>query len=644
MRLDATYTHSRRPLLMGLLACLPSLVVSCGDSGTAGSTSGNSAEAPYEPRPQGSLTFNKHIAPIIFDNCSTCHRPDGGAPFDLLTYDQVRRRSGQIAHVTEDRYMPPWMPTRGRGDFTAERTLTATEIGMIAQWSDEGSIEGAPEDLPPAPVFAEGWTLGTPDLVLELPEAYELPADGADVYRNFVLEVPLERSVYVRTFEFDPGNARVVHHALMQLDPTRESRRLDAESPEPGFGNLTDMELPSTVVNSGDGGFFHGWNPGARAFEGYEDMAWPLDSSFDMVLQLHMRPSGKPEKVRPKVALYFADSPPKRFPLVIGTRAPHLDIPAGEKNYVFEEQYTLPVDVDVLAIALHAHYIGKELQGFADLPDGSRKWLAHIADWDFNWQEGYRYTEPVFLPKGTRITQRFSYDNSAANPRNPASPPQRVRGGGSSLDEMGELWIQVLPRKPGERKVLKHHHLNFYRNNEARGKEDNFTSFAGDVEEKALLALQANPSDWTALLDMARCRGFENRTEEAIDYARRATEAAPNEAEAHCMLGHLLIEGNTELAIEHLARAISIQPDLGKAHFSLGLAWKRRGSLSSAEQSFARAHQLTPEDPLPPFNLGLLAAQQGRGKMAVQMFQKTLQIEPRFKPARQALNQIQGRR
>jgi len=621
----------------------PQVLFTVGILCVVGSSCGGSTPDPsYVPRAEGTLTFTKDIAPIVYENCSSCHRPDGGAPFDLLTYEDVRTRSRQITSVTEDRYMPPWLPTVERGHFVGERVLSDDEIGMIAQWAQEGGQEGSPEDLPPAPTWPEGWTLGTPDLVLELPTAYELPAGGADVYRNFVLDVPLEQAVRVRAFEFDPGNAQVVHHALVRLDPTSRSRELDEESPEPGFGDLSNMEMPETVVNSGDGGFFHGWNPGMAPFRGYDDMSWPLDSTHDIVLQLHMRPSGKVEQVQPSVALYFAEKPPTRFPLVIGMRAANLDIPAGRKNYSFEKSYTLPVDVDVLAISLHAHYIGKELQGYADLPDGTRQWLIHVRDWDFNWQEEYRYQEPVFLPKGTRITQRFSYDNSSSNPRNPTIPPIRVRDGASSLDEMGEMWMQVLPRRAVDRAVLKQDHLRSYWGNETAELGQEYELFARELERNALRALEKNPADWLALLDMAKCRGSQNRFEEAIDYAQQALTVAPDEAETHCMLGHLLVGRDDERAIEHLSGAISLRPDLAKAHLLLGTAWKRRGLPDKAEQAFAAAHDHGPDDPMPLFQLGILAAEQGKTQRAIKMFQESLVVEPRFKPASDALVKIRG--
>ncbi|MFT5290375.1 MAG: Flp pilus assembly protein TadD [Planctomycetota bacterium] len=627
-----------RMLSASLIACSVAILgvafTSCGEP---------ASDSSYAPRAEGTLTFNRDIAPIIFDECSACHRPGGGAPFDLLSYSDVRSRSGQIAFVVEDRYMPPWLPKVGHVNFVGERSLSEDEIGMIAQWSDEGSKEGESSDLPTRPNWSKDWSLGKPDLVIELPEAFALPADGPDVYRNFVLNVELDKSVHVRALEFNPGNPLVVHHAFVLLDPTSTSRQLDGEAPGAGFGDLMNMELPETVINPGDGGFFHGWNPGKRAFPGYDDMSWPLDSSMDVVLQLHMRPSGKPEQVRPSIALYFADKLPARFPLVIGLRSAFLDIPAGDADYFFEEEYTLPADVDVLGILPHAHYIGKDLLGYAELPDGTRQELIHIEDWDFNWQGDYLYKEPVFLPKGTRIVQRYSYDNSSSNPRNPVSPPIRVRAGGSSLDEMGELWLQVLPRNPGDRALLQRDSRRSSLGSATRAAELELGVIENEMEREAMLALQKNPKDWEALLNMAKCRGFQNRQDEALTFALQSINAAPLEAEPHCMYGHLMIERDVELAFSHLLQAIQIQPTFANAHLSIGLAWKKRGYPLEAEQAFQKANQLSPKDPLPLFNLGVLAAEQGKLRKAVALLQRTLAIEPRFKPASNALARIRSR-
>ena len=188
--------------------------------------------------------------------------------------------------------------------------------------------------------------------------------------------------------------------------------------------------------------------------------------------------------------------------------------------------------------------------------------------------------------------------------------------------------------------------MSSYLGGEFRATEREFDLTANEMEREALQALEKNPADWSALLNMAKCRGYQNRVDEAIEYTKRAITAAPNEAEPHCMLGYILLNRDDELgtAFYHLTEAVRIRPDFVKAHIGIGLAWKRRGQPARAEQAFATAHEIFPEDPLALFNLGVLAAEQGKIKRAVEMFQKTLRVAPRFKPASDALANIEGRR
>ncbi|HXG67520.1 MAG TPA: hypothetical protein VNO70_20630, partial [Blastocatellia bacterium] len=176
----------------------------------------------------GALTFNKDIAPIIFRSCAECHHPGGSAPFSLLTYQDVKKRASQIALVTRNRYMPPWLPEPGHGDFAGERRLSDAQIKLIQQWVEQGAAEGAPAELPPAPKFNEGWQLGQPDMVVKMPEPYTLPADGSDVFRNFVIPAPVSSTRYVKAVEILPGNKQIVHHANLLIDRSQSSRRRDA--------------------------------------------------------------------------------------------------------------------------------------------------------------------------------------------------------------------------------------------------------------------------------------------------------------------------------------------------------------------------------------------------------------------------------
>ena len=189
------------------------------------------------------------------------------------------------------------------------------------------------------------------------------------------------------------------------------------------------------------------WKPGTVPEPEPKGMAWRLDRDTDLVLNLHLRPSGKPESVAPLIGLYFTDEAPTLHPMLLQLEHDGaIDLPPGTKDVTITDELVLPVAVDVLAVYPHAHYLGKEIEGTATLPDGTIRWLVHIKDWDVNWQAVYRLVEPVFLPAGTTVRMRWSYDNTEDNIRNPSRPPRRVRAGNRAEDEMGHLWLQVLPR------------------------------------------------------------------------------------------------------------------------------------------------------------------------------------------------------
>jgi mono/diheme cytochrome c family protein len=386
-------------------------------------------------------TFSGTIAPILYENCVTCHRPGEAAPFSLITYEDVAKRGKLIEKVTRSRYMPPWRAVRGHGEFADERRLTDEQIGSIAEWVKAGMTRGDMRKLPKLPQFTEGWQLGKPDLILEMADGYAVPADGPDVYRNFVLPTGLAEDRWVRAVEFRPSARKAVHHALFSYVRGGAAAKLDARSAEPGFGGAM---LAALVPGFQPAGELGGWAVGTTSRYFPEGVARPLAKGSDLILQLHFHPTGKPEIERSQVGLYFADGPPERrvmtpgIPGLFGLMA-GIDIPPGEKAYTIKGAYTVPVDVRVLSVMAHAHYLGKDIRADATLPDGSTKPLLWIQDWDFNWQDRYDYKEPVFLPKGTRIDATITYDNSEDNPRNPCNPPRRVTWGVQSLDEMGSV-------------------------------------------------------------------------------------------------------------------------------------------------------------------------------------------------------------
>ncbi len=388
---------------------------------------------PGEPRT--AVTFTRDVAPLLFRHCASCHRPGEAGPFPLLTYDDARRRAGVIAEVVRRRYMPPWKPAPGYGRFQGERGLTAAEIETIRRWAEGGAPEGNPADLPSLPRFPEGWRLGPPDLVVRMPQPFAVAADGEDVYQCFVLPLGLDRERFLRAFEFQPGNRRLAHHAILFADPSGVARRKGASYPcfgAPGF-------LPARGLG--------GWSPGMPPVTLPSGAELTLPKGSDLVLQMHFHPTGRIEQEQSSVALYFSDRPPTRRLVDVPLGSNAIDIPAGERAYVVRDRFTLPVDVEVAGVIPHAHFLCKDMKGYAVLPGGARKWLLWIPDWDFNWQDQYRYETPVRLPAGTRVEMEFTYDNSSANPRNPNQPPRRVVWGPESTDEMAGLHLQVIPER-----------------------------------------------------------------------------------------------------------------------------------------------------------------------------------------------------
>jgi hypothetical protein len=417
---------------------------------------GHAAAPSSSPSPTAHVvTYNDDIAPILYEHCAACHRPvddervalasDGdpicvaGAPFSVLSYESVRPRAKAIAAAVVRHAMPPWLPVPGHGEFAHERRLRDDDIARIQAWAAGGAPEGEPSRRPTPPAWpAGGWQLGKPDLVVTAGEPYALQPGTRDVFRNFVLPVPDGPRRYVRAVEFRVDDPRVLHHANVGVDAHRSSRRLDRADPLPGFATMPDDDVRNVF----------GWSPGKVPILEPADAAWVLDEGSDLVVQLHMVASKRAASVRPVLGLYLTDTPPTRAPIVIKLESKAIDIPAGESNYVVEDQYTLPVDVDAVSVYAHAHALARTMEGRAVLPDGRETPLLLIRDWDIRWQDQYRYRTPVALPRGTTVRMRFTYDNSAANGRNPSRPPVRVRWGANSTDEMAALWLEVVPRQP----------------------------------------------------------------------------------------------------------------------------------------------------------------------------------------------------
>ena len=395
------------------------------------------------------ITFSKQVAPILWNNCASCHRPGEIGPFPLLTYKDVAKRAEFIKQITQDRRMPPWKPEPGCGEFRDPRHLSDADIKTLAQWADNGAPEGDPKDLPPQPHFVEGWQLGKPDLVLAMPREFSVPADGADIYRCFVIPIPITKDQTVAAVEFRPGNPRVVHHALFFLDALGQARKKDGRDGQPGYQSFGGIGVLPT-------GGMGGWAPGSIPRRLPEGTGMALAKGSDLVMSVHYHPDGKVEQDLSQVGIYFTPKPAETIVGGIAIRSRSVDIPAGQPHYeVHAETQPLPADVKVLSIFPHMHLLGRKMKATAVFPDGKLQPLISIRDWDFNWQGAYHFAQPVALPKGTVVKLDAVYDNTEENPKNPNTPPRRVHWGEQTTDEMCLCGMTVVTETPAELRKIR---------------------------------------------------------------------------------------------------------------------------------------------------------------------------------------------
>jgi Flp pilus assembly protein TadD len=594
----------------------------------------------------------------VYANCAACHRPGEAAPFSLLSYADVKGRARQIAEVTAGRYMPPWPPEPGHGEFQGERRLTDAQIGTIKRWVEAGAPEGEPRDLPAPPTFTGGWQLGTPDLVAAMPEPVEVPAEGIDVFRTVIVPVAIQTPKYVRAVEFRPGNPRSVHHAMIRLIRHGGSAITDSGS-ENRVAGRSAMRAPRSRVLESEGmlgaeediaspdGHVIGWAPGYSPNVAPAGMAWRLEPGTSIAIELHVQASGKPEQVQSSVGLFFTNDAPTVTPLGLQLGSYAIDIPAGAADYTIEDRYELPVDVELHAIYPHAHYLGKDLRAMATLPDGTERSLIWIKDWDFNWQNAYRYRTPVPLPRGTIVRMRYTYDNSAANPRNPSTPPRRVRYGGQSSDEMGNLWMQVVAapgdvallredyaRKSAQREIEGYERLASERPSEGGVRRALGAAYlrAGRVPDavKALAeAVRLSPRDATAHYNLGHALAASGRMDEALRHFRAATRLQPSFVEAHNNLGALLRQAGRLAPAEAAFRAaIAHGPDYAPAHNNLGSVRRARGDLGGATAALQDAVRLDPTYAEAHYNLGLVYQESGDRVGATRHFRRAIELQP----------------
>ncbi|MFO0888091.1 MAG: hypothetical protein U0790_02975 [Isosphaeraceae bacterium] len=415
-----------------ILAIVSVLVVASGGVEGRGKEPAAKAAAP---------TYARDILPILRKSCTNCHRRGQVGPFPLESYEQARKRAFDIATVAADRSMPPWQPVSGKGPkLKHDPSLTPGELALLEAWAEAGAPRGEARVTPAvaaaAPAPGDGWMLGTPDLVLEMPEDFTVPATGPDLYRCFVIPTNLRRDAHVSAVEYLPGNRKVVHHLMAFLDSTRSGRDRDAAEPGPGYTSYSG----AGVAVEGDLG---GWAAGNVPHHLPNGIGRQVPAQSDILLQVHYHPSGKPEVDRTRIGLYFSKSPVRQTLHWANATNDTFRLKPGEPNTEVKACWSVPVDVDALGVTPHMHQLGKDFRMVVALPGGKTQELLRINAWNPNWQNTYYFEKPVHLPRGSTVKLIAHFDNSA-HPRNPHSPPKLVTWGPEVTDEMCVGYIGVV--------------------------------------------------------------------------------------------------------------------------------------------------------------------------------------------------------
>lgn len=359
----------------------------------------------------GTITFHKHVETILQKNCQECHHAGTAAPFSLLTYDDAVSWSAMLKEVVLERRMPPWHADPRHGHFANDRSLTQTEINTLIDWVNQGTPEGDRQDAPLPKEFAEGWRIGKPDVVFELPQEVSIPANGTVPYKYFSTETNFKEDMWVEAAEARPGNRSVIHHIIVFYQAPGMKRGIQERNwivaAAPGDEPL---RLPAGVGRK-------------------------IPAGSKLIWQMHYTPTGKPETDRSQVGLKFCKTPPEKIARVYGIDNKRFIIPAADSNYEVKAGHTLEKPVTLLGMMPHMHLRGKAFDYTAKYPDGRVEVLLSVPQFDFNWQTSYRLEKPLLIPSGTRIECVAHFDNSAGNPANP-DPKNPVRWGDQTWEEM----------------------------------------------------------------------------------------------------------------------------------------------------------------------------------------------------------------
>jgi len=416
--------------LVGIMGC--SFVLLLGNTGAAPK---DAEKKPAKDREQ--VTFSKQVARIMQDKCQSCHHAGTSAPFALASYKDAVRHSGTIREVITEKRMPPWHADPRYGCFENDRRLSKGEMDTLLAWLDSGMTKGDDKDLPPARTFADGWVIGKPDVVFELPAEQTVPATGVVEYKYYITPTNFKEDVWVQAAEARPGNRGVVHHIIVSYrDPKNKDRSGGGRA---GIGD----------------GFIVGTAPGDMPLMLPPGMARKVPAGAELVWQMHYTPNGKEAKDKSQVGLIFykGKEPPKFNAQTRGIMNGNFVIPPKESNQLVESDWVLPRDTILLSFMPHMHLRGKDFEYRAEYPNGKSEVLLSVPHYDFGWQTSYRLAKPLHLPKGTRLHCTAHFDNSSANPANP-DPSKEVTWGDQTWEEMMIGWVDFIWAQPEQEAIL----------------------------------------------------------------------------------------------------------------------------------------------------------------------------------------------
>jgi hypothetical protein len=390
-----------------------------------------SAQAPARP---SAPNFTKDVAPILQKNCQACHRPGEAAPFSLLTYEQARPWANAIKAATLQRKMPPWFADPHYGKFSNDRSLKRSEIDTLVAWVDAGAPKGDPKDMPPPREFVDGWAIPKPDAVIELPTPYLIPANGTIEYQHILIPSPFKTDKWVQYVEARPSDPSHVHHIIAYIRQPGSKWLKDAKPGIPFVpekAKVNDDEDISALPSD----FLVGYAPGQPPEMFEPGQAKLIKAGSDIILQVHYTTNGKPSTDRTRIGIVFAKEAPLKRVLTLSASNGKFKIPAGDPNYRVYAEFELGAAATLYGLHPHMHGRGKDFEYRIKFPSGETRTLLSVPHFRFSWQLWYNLSEPIALPKGTKIECTAHFDNSPNNPDNP-DPTKNIVWGDQSWDEM----------------------------------------------------------------------------------------------------------------------------------------------------------------------------------------------------------------